>query len=290
MSINRRGPVAALPLGAVAIVTGRGASDGPRSRAAAPIVCRPRGFVVSRALSLCASAIVLAGCTNSPSPEPGGAAAAGSRPDESSRESDRTAGLEQAIRVDFEEHPAGPLAAVFLTDRTGGGRPGTWVIEEVEHAPSGRKVLAQTDTDDTDSRFPLCVYEPLLAKDVRVTVRFFPVSGEVDQAAGLVVRYHGKDEYYIARANALEGNVRLYKVVAGKRIQFAGASAEVRSGAWHELGLEVAGTHFRVLYEGKLLFEADDASLPDEGRVGVWTKADSVTRFDDLVIEPLSTR
>jgi hypothetical protein len=160
----------------------------------------------------------------------------------------------------------------------------------VEGAPSGHMVLAQADADDTDSRYPVCVYEPLVEKNVRATVRFRPVQGVVDQAAGLIVRYRDKDDYYLARANALENNVRFYKVVGGERVQLASADAEVKSEAWHELGLEAAGSHFRVYYEGQLLFQADDATLPGEGQVGLWTKADSVTWFDDLVIETLGQR
>jgi len=159
------------------------------------------------------------------------------------------------------------------------------VIQEDPTAPSGGKVLAQTSTDKTDYRFPLCVYDKFTAKDVEVSVKFKAVSGKVDQAAGLVARFRDKDNYYITRANALESNVRLYKVVGGSRKQFAGKQMNVSSGEWHTLKLAVKGKHFAVSFDDKLLFEADDDTFTEAGKVGLWTKADSVTYFDDLKIE-----
>ncbi len=103
----------------------------------------------------------------------------------------------------------------------------SWVIQDDPTAPSGGKVLAQTSADTTASRFPLCIYEPLTAADVEVAVQFKAVTGQVDQAAGLVARFQDQENYYITRANALEHNVRLYKVVHGKRTQFAGANVQV---------------------------------------------------------------
>jgi hypothetical protein len=187
--------------------------------------------------------------------------------------------------LDFEQFEAGKTPAGFSTALTGGGGPVSWVIQEDSTAPSGGKVLAQTSTDKTDYRFPLCVYDTFTAKDVAVSVKFKAVSGKVDQAAGLVARFQDKDNYYITRANALEDNVRLYKVVEGSRKQFAGVKAKVSSGEWHTLKLEVKDKHFAVFFDDKLLFAADDDTFKDVGKVGLWTKADSVTYFDDLKIE-----
>src|SRR5688572_25666488 len=115
----------------------------------------------------------------------------------------------------------------FSIARTGSGGPVVWVIKDDPTAPSGGKVLAQTSADTTNDRFPLCIYGPLTAKDVEVAVQFKAVAGKVDQAAGLVARFQDKDNYYITRANALENNVRLYKVVKGTRKQFAGVNVPV---------------------------------------------------------------
>jgi hypothetical protein len=191
------------------------------------------------------------------------------------------------VTVNFDEGSPGKAAEGFSMALTGGGGPGEWVVKDDPSAPSGGQVLAQLSEDGTDDRFPLCVYDGFAAKDVSASVRFKPVAGEVDQAAGLVVRYKDKDNYYIARANALENNVRLYRVVEGKRKQFASANATVKSGEWHALQFEVKGRHLKVSFDGKLLFEADDETFKDVGKVGLWTKADSVTYFDDLVIRSL---
>jgi hypothetical protein len=196
----------------------------------------------------------------------------------------------EEVTVDFDEAEVGQLPAGFSTALTGGGGPVSWGIAEDPTAPGGGKVLAQTSTDATSARFPLCVYDPWKAKDVRVSVRFKAVSGTVDQAAGLVARFKDQDNYYIVRANALENNVRLYKVVRGKRRQFGGANVKVPAGAWHTLALEVRGTHLSVWFNGERLFGADDPTFREAGKVGLWTKADSVTFFDDLHVIAHDTR
>jgi hypothetical protein len=127
------------------------------------------------------------------------------------------AGARETIIVDFETATVGELPAGFSTAVTGGGGSGEWRVVEDVTAPSGGKVLAQTSTDQTTSRFRLCIYDRLAAKDVEVSVTFKPVSGTVDQAAGLVARCRDRDNYYVVRANALEDNVRLYKVERGTR-------------------------------------------------------------------------
>jgi hypothetical protein len=200
------------------------------------------------------------------------------------------AGAHEAITLDFELAAVGELPAGFSTTLMGGGGPAAWRVIEYASAPSGGKVLAQTSTDKTSARFPLCIYERLTAADVEVSVRFKPVSGTVDQAAGLVARYRDKDNYYIVRANALENNVRLYKVERGKRTQFAGMDVKVPAKVWQTLTLEVKGTHFRVRLNDTLLFEADDRTFRDAGKVGLWTKADSVSYFDDLTVKTSAAR
>ncbi|MBI3272677.1 MAG: hypothetical protein HYZ53_27060 [Planctomycetes bacterium] len=191
-----------------------------------------------------------------------------------------------AVNLDFEKDATGKPPADFRFAVTGDGGPSEWVVKEDATAPSGKKVVAQTSADSADYRFPLCVHDGVTAKDVDAFVRFKAVSGKVDQAAGLVARYADRDNYYVTRANALEDNVRLYKVEKGQRRQFAGVNTPVAPGQWHSLRLEVKGKHFRVSMDEKLLFEADDETFSAAGKVGLWTKADSVTYFDDLRITP----
>ncbi|HKA56706.1 MAG TPA: family 16 glycoside hydrolase [Candidatus Binatia bacterium] len=195
-----------------------------------------------------------------------------------------------AITLSFDTSEVGQAPADFSTALTGGGGPVSWVIQEDPTAPSDGRVLAQTSTDKTDYRFPLCIYDKFTAKDVEVSVKFKAVSGKVDQAAGLVARFRDKDNYYITRANALENNVRLYKVLGGSRKQFAGKQMNVSSGEWHTLKLAVKGKHFAVSFDDKLLFEANDDTFKEAGKIGLWTKADSVTYFDDLKIESYDTQ
>jgi hypothetical protein len=202
----------------------------------------------------------------------------------------RDAAAAEAITLDFDGSAVGILPTGFSSAVTGGGGPASWMVVEDFTAPSGGKVLAQTSTDKTSFRFPLCVYDGFTAPDVTVSARFKPVSGTVDQAAGLVARYRDKDNYYVVRANALENNVRLYRVERGKRQQFAGANVKVPAGEWQTLALEINGTHFRVLFNDALLFEADDSTFKNAGKVGVWTKADSVTYFDDLRMKTDASR
>ncbi len=191
------------------------------------------------------------------------------------------------ITLTFDSFERGRVPASFSTALTGGGGPVSWVIQEDPTAPSGSNVLAQTSADQTDYRFPVCVYDKFTAKDVEVSVKFKAVSGTVDQAAGLVARFKDKDNYYVVRANALEDNVRLYKVVGGSRKPFAGTNVKVSLGAWHTLALAIKGRHFEIIFDGRLLFTADDRTFEEAGKVGLWTKADSVTYFDDLRVSPL---
>jgi hypothetical protein len=191
------------------------------------------------------------------------------------------------VHLDFEDHPAGEPAPSFETGLTGKGGPVRWELLRDESAPNGPTVLAETSGDRTSDRFPLAILKGFEARDVEVRVRFRPVSGKVDQAAGLVVRLRDPDDYYIARANALEGNVRLYKVVDGKRRQFAGVDVEVPAGKWQELGLKAEGERLTVSLDGKELFGAADRTFAKAGKVGLWTKADSLTHFDELIVRRL---
>src|SRR5207247_1592897 len=123
----------------------------------------------------------------------------------------------QTIKIDFNDQERDKPPRGFTTALTGKGKPGNWVIDFDEHDPSRGNFLSQTDMDRTDYRFPVCVIDSLVAKDVDVSVIFKPVKGKGDQAGGIVWRYQDKDNYYIVRANALENNVVLYKVEKGKR-------------------------------------------------------------------------
>jgi hypothetical protein len=186
----------------------------------------------------------------------------------------------------FDSHPVGQPPSGFAFGRTGRGKEGTWVVRSAAGAPSGSNVLAQTDADPTDYRFPVAWVKDLSLRNVDVRVRCKPISGTVDQACGLVFRVRDADNYYLTRANALESNVRLYFVRGGRREQIATYNGKVAAGAWHELRALAVGDHIEVHWDGVKVIDQRDSTFPDAGSVGVWTKADSVTEFDDLSVEP----
>ena len=192
-----------------------------------------------------------------------------------------------AGRPDLSRSAVGPLPPEFLTTgRTGHGPPGEWRVVEDPSVPSG-KAIEQSSADPTDYRFPLAVYDRLPARDVAASVRFKALSGKGDRAGGLAVRLVDADNYYVVRANALEDNVNLYRVVRGRRQQIKGIAAKVSSGEWHTLALRAQGPRLSVSFDGKALFTAEDTTFTGPGKVALWTKADSVTRFDRLEVEPL---
>jgi hypothetical protein len=187
------------------------------------------------------------------------------------------------MTTDFSAMPIAAKPSGFTEELTGHGEPVHWQVLEDPSAPGGR-VIAETSRDTADYRFPLCVYDGLAAKDVEVSVRFKAVDGVVDQAGGLIVRVRDHLNYYVTRANALENNIRLYKVVGGVRRQIAGQSVEVTAGVWHTLSLKVAGDVLEVAFDGQRVLEAQDATFPEAGKVGLWTKADSLTHFTNFAI------
>jgi hypothetical protein len=186
--------------------------------------------------------------------------------------------------INFDSCRVGQLPPGFSTALTGGGGPILWVVREDSSAPHGRRVLVQESSDDTSYRFPLCIFEKTLARDVAVEVDFKAISGTVDQAGGLVLRY-SPDNYYIARANALEDNVILFKTVGGKRSKLQEAPVKVTAGQWHTLRFQAKGPHLMVVFDGKVVIEKDDGTFSHPGQVGLWTKADSVSAFTNLKIQ-----
>jgi hypothetical protein len=192
-------------------------------------------------------------------------------------------------KVDFAQDAVGQPPKGFEFGHTAGvGSPGKWVIQ----ADGQNKVLAQADGDATRSRFPVAVLSDVSAADVDLSVRFKPISGRVDQAAGLVWRFRNQDNYYIVRANALEDNVVLYKVEGGRRTDLPvkgegrtyGKKREVPARQWSTLRVVADGRLFEVYFNGAKLYAVEDTTFAQPGKVGVWTKADSVTQFDDLTV------
>jgi len=190
-----------------------------------------------------------------------------------------------ADTVSFEADPVGAAPKGWTSTKTGRGNS-TWTVEQDATSPSRSKVVKQSGRAD----YPLLLKDDTDIKDGFIETKFKAIAGSEDRAGGLVWRASDANNYYVVRANALEDNVVLYKTVNGVRSPLDivgrkggyGVATPVPANAWHTLRLEFAGARFRVVYNGKSLFEVEDATFSGPGKVGLWTKADSVTLFDAI--------
>jgi hypothetical protein len=192
----------------------------------------------------------------------------------------------QTVSFNFDSDSVNHPPPGFTSYATGGGPEGKWLVKEMVDAPSGKHVVEQTDADKTDYRFPVLIADKGEYSDLEVSVKGKAISGKIDQGMGIVFRFRDPKSYYIVRANALENNFRLYKMVNGRRIQFAGANVKVSSGQWHTLRVVARGDHFICYFDGKQLIDAHENTY-SSGKIGLWTKADSVIAFDDLTVTSL---
>ncbi len=180
----------------------------------------------------------------------------------------------------FDQMKPGEAPPGWTATKTGQGEP-KWSVERDETAPSQPNVLKQAG----EATFPVCIQTNARIKDGFVEVKFKPVSGKKDQAGGVIWRCQDADNYYVARANALEDNVTIYHTIQGKRVSFKNVSIKVPPGVWHTLRVDFEGNRFVVTFDGEEVIEAQDNSFTEAGKVGLWTKADSVTLFDDFSYE-----
>ena len=185
--------------------------------------------------------------------------------------------MDTAQIVDFDSTPAGSLPSGWLAGVTGSGKP-LWIVSPDPTAPSPPHVLKQSGR----GAYPWCVVRAASIESGFVEVKFKPVSGKEDQAGGVMWRWKDGDHYYVARANALENNVSLYYTEGGSRKTIRYVDAPVPRDRWHTLRVEFSGTRIKVILDGQARIEVDDSHIAGPGAVGVWTKADSVTLFDDF--------
>lgn len=177
----------------------------------------------------------------------------------------------------FDDAKIGEAPAGWTPTQTGSGTA-KWTVEKDDTTPSKPNVLKQSG----EAAYPVCIKNDTALKDGFVEVKFKPVGGKEDQAGGVIWRAKDADNYYIARANALEDNVTIYHTIKGRRVSFKNVNTKVAPGVWHTLRVDFAGDKFTVTFDGKQVIEATDDTFADAGKVGVWTKADSVTLFDDF--------
>lgn len=187
------------------------------------------------------------------------------------------AGLATAQTVNFDNLQPGAPPPGWTATKTGSGQS-KWSIEKDDTAPSKPNVLKQSGV----ATYPVCLKDDTNLKDGFVEVKFKPISGKEDQAGGLVWRARDANNYYIARANALEDNVTIYHTIKGSRVEKKRTNMKVASNQWHSLRVDFKGNHFTVSFDGKKAIEWDDDTFKEAGKLGVWTKADSVTLFDDF--------
>jgi hypothetical protein len=201
--------------------------------------------------------------------------------------------LVSAEVIRFDPCVPGKLPPGWTVGMTHDGAAPRWEIVRDESAPKPPCVLAQLSQDGTAGRFPLAIWDRIAIRDGEVSVAFKTVSGAVDQAAGIVWRYQDANNYYIVRANALEENVVLYRVANGVRLSIApkglpsrsyGVKHEIPRGQWNTLKVAFNDSSFVVFLNRERLFDTEDKTFTDAGKTGLWTKADSVTYFDEFSV------
>ena len=188
------------------------------------------------------------------------------------------AALSSADTVNFDNFKTGAAPPGWTATQTGSGSA-KWSVEKDDSAPSKPNVLKQSG----EATFPVCIKTDTNLKDGFVEVKFKPIAGKEDQAGGVIWRVRDANNYYIARANALEDNVTIYHTINGKRVAFKNINTKVTASVWHTLRVEFQGNKFVVIFDGNKVIDATDESFANAGKVGVWTKADSVTEFDNFV-------
>jgi hypothetical protein len=179
--------------------------------------------------------------------------------------------------INFDSDEAGKPPSGWTCGTTGKGNP-RWAVEAERTAPSAPNVLKQSGI----ATFPWCVVNKSETTDGAVEVKFKAIAGKQDQAGGLVWRWKDSDNYYVARANALEKNVSLYYTVNGVRKTIQYVNAPVALNTWHTLRVAYQGEAIQVALDGTTYIDRKDTHISGAGKVGVWTKADSMTLFDDF--------
>ena len=186
--------------------------------------------------------------------------------------------LFQLAKGDVGKVPSGWQAA-----KTGKGDGSVWKVVEDASAPSKSGLALAQTAAGPNTLFNVCVASDSSFKDVEVSVAFKAIKGELDQGGGGVWRYQDADNYYVARMNPLEDNFRVYKVVAGKRSkEFQSAEVKVPAGTWHTVKITHVGDHIECYVDGKKYLDAKDDAIAKAGKVGVWSKADAQTNFDQF--------
>lgn len=188
----------------------------------------------------------------------------------------------------FDDEKPDAIAAGFTPTQTGekADPPATWAIVADPDAPSPPHAFGVTKTVGVNKTFNNALIEGTSYKDFELSVMLRPVSGTNNQGGGVMFRAKGVDDHYIARWNPVENNFRVYAMLGGARVDIAAAPLELDPKAWHQLRVVVAGDRIETFVDDKPIVQANDKSLSDAGMIGLWTKGDAATMFDDLTITP----
>jgi len=187
--------------------------------------------------------------------------------------------------IDIAKNSPGSAPAEFEFKLTGYGPLGQWTVVTDSSAAS-RMAIEHANRDLHEDRYRLAVYRPLSLKNVAVAVRFKIIAGTM-QTAGIAVRLSDERNYYAVAASALDSRVDLYRVVDGRMERVAGIDADVFTDHWQTLAVVADDDHFTVSLDAKQLFTAWDRTFSSDGRIGLWTEDDNITRFDQVEINPL---
>jgi hypothetical protein len=189
--------------------------------------------------------------------------------------------------VNFDTATLGKCPPGWTVAMTNRGAAPKWEVLKDGSAPTQPYVLAQISNDPTGNRFPMAIFDALTMRDSDISVRMKPVAGRADQAGGLVFRYRDNNNYYLARANAIDQSVALFKVQDGQRLALnPGVHHDIPLNAWSILKVSVRGNRFQVYVNHRRILQAFDDTFTKSGKVGLWTMGDSVTYFDDFRVYP----
>jgi len=186
---------------------------------------------------------------------------------------------------DFEAAGEGLLPQGWIAAKTGEGPGSVWKVVAAERDGKKNQALAQTSSEGTNSLFNLCIAQGANHADVDLSADVKAISGENDRGGGLVWRYRDPGNYYVARWNPLEDNFRVYHVVNGKRTQLANSDVKLPPDQWHTVRAVQRGSHIQCYLDGKLLLDVMDGTIKDAGAMGLWSKSDAVTWFDNIVLK-----
>jgi len=194
--------------------------------------------------------------------------------------------VEEKASIDLEEYRIGvPPLDHFDFGVTGGGQPGQWSVVRDVTAIHG-VAIEQSNTDPTENRLPFAIYKPLSLKNLAASIRLKLINGTM-QTAGVAFRFVNADNYYVVCASALEERIDLFRVLGGRMERIGGTEGDVALNHWHTLGVVAQGDQFTVSLDNAWLFTVWDRAFLTDGRIGLWTEEDNVTRFDQLEIKAL---